>query len=199
MTAKKAKKPLIRTWTTLEALSWGMFGDETMVTPSSLLGGGINLPVSQRTYDAVLRELRDAIAKEIVEARGFPINISQPSLARETLPPELFEKFSALAVDAFGVTTLLHPASPQIIPQWNGIIFEEEDIRALWPKPRSDLDRWMRHSVATLPGEKRNSRISDCQKATGCTIREAKAAHNRLPPDMKRGRGQRIKPPGSAK
>jgi hypothetical protein len=199
MKAKNTKTPKIQTWTAGEALSWGMFGDETILTASSLVGGGISLPAQQRTYDTARRELRDAIAEETVEARGFENNIRKPSLARETLLPDLFQKHSALAVDASGETTFMHPASPQNIPQWNGIVFLEKEIRALWPKPMPDLDKWMMHSVTTRPDEKRDSRISDCKKATGCSVREAKAAYDRLPPNLKRGRGQRIKAATSAK
>jgi hypothetical protein len=125
----------MRTWTACEALSWGMFGDETQPL-CSIVGAGTNLPARHRTNDIARRELRSAIAQGVVEARGFRVNHNQPPLAREPLIRDLFDQFPALAVDAFGETVLMHPASPQNIPQWNGIIFVEDEIRALWPKPR---------------------------------------------------------------
>lgn len=187
-----------QTWTACEALSWGMFGDEKVLT-SSFVGAQPNFPVSQRTYNAARRELRDAIAEKAVEARGFRGKSGGPSLTRETLDPEMFEQLLALAVDPDGEITFMHPASPQNIPRWTGVIFEEEEVRALWPKVRLDLDQWMKHSVMSRPSEKRDSHISDCQKATGCTVREAKAAYGRLPPNIKRSRGHRIKAPAGAK
>ena len=66
----------------------------------------------------------------MVEARGFKVNHNQPPLAREMLPSDLFDQFPNLAVDVFGETTLMHPAGPQNIPQWQGIVFAEDEIRS---------------------------------------------------------------------
>jgi hypothetical protein len=197
MTAKQTKAPPKRTWTAYEALSWGMFGDKAKLT--LLPKSGITLAAPRRTYGAVQRDLRDAIAGGTVVARGFRVNNCQPPLARENLDSDLFDQFPSLAVDVCGDITFMHPASPQNIPTWRGIVFFKDEICALWPKPTPDLDQWMRHSVATGPDEKRDSRIGDCRKATGCTFKDATAAYDRLPQDMKRGRGQRITSPGSAK
>lgn len=199
MKAKRTKTPPNRTWTAHEALSWGMFGDEKILTPSSITVGVISPPLLQRTYNDAQLELRDAIAKKTVEARGFKVTVGQPSLARETLPSEMFERFRALAVDAFGETAFMRPPVEREFPKWNGIIFDDDKIRTLWPKPTPNVDQWMKASVLNSPDEKRDSRISDCRKATGCTDREAKAAYDRLPPNMKRGRGQKVNRPAPVK
>lgn len=199
MTTQKIKTPPRRTWTAREALSWGMFGDEATLTLLPPAKGGIDLPAPHRTYDDARRDLRDAIARGAVIASGFRVNNGQPPLEREPLKSDLFDQFPSLAVDVCGDITFMHPASPQWIPQWRKIVFVQDEIRALWPKPTPDLDQWMRDSVAARPEEKRDSHISDCRKATGCTSRKAAAAYNRLPQSMKRGRGQKIKSPGSAK
>jgi hypothetical protein len=182
----------MRIWTALEALSWAMYGDETKLTlcPSAVAANNLTPP--HRTYDTARRELRCAIARGAIEARGFKIDHRQPTLAREPLIPDLFQKYPALAVDAYGETTFMHPASPQPIPEWRDIVFVEDEIRALWPKPKPNLDEWMRRSVATHPNEKRDSRISDCKKTNGCTFRDAKAAYNRLPQNLRPGRGRKI-------
>lgn len=199
MTSKQTNTSPLRTWTAREALSWGMFGNQAVLPLLPAAKGGINLPAPHRTYDDARRDLRDAIARGAVIASGFRVNDGQPPLAREPLKSDLFDQFPSLAVDAFGETTFMHPASPQNIPQWRGIVFIQDEIRALWPRPMPDLDEWMKHSLASRPEEKRASHISDCREATGCTHRDAAAAYKRLPQGMKRGRGQKIKSPGSAK
>jgi hypothetical protein len=151
-----------------------------------------NLPSPNLTYGSARRELRDAIARRAVEARGFKEDKNRPPLAREALPPDLFQRFPSLAVDVFGETTFMHPSPTQNIPVWKGIVFYEPQVRALWPKPTPLLDQWMLEDVTRRPQEKRDTRIEDCRKATGCTVREAKAAYDRLPQDKKRSRGQRI-------
>ncbi|MET4625742.1 hypothetical protein ABIB83_002758 [Bradyrhizobium sp. I1.8.5] len=177
-------------WKAHEALSWGMYGDETQL--SAALKGEKPFQPCRRSMDVARRELRDAIACGSVTARGFMVR-SRPSTARERISSDLFDGIEGLAVDIFGETTFMHPASPQNIASWTGIVFNQEEIQSLWPRTRADLDQWMRAAAATRPNDKREARIQDCVSKTGCTFKEAIAAHNRLPQHMKRARGKRIR------
>lgn len=177
-------------WKAQEALSWGMYGDENQL--SAVLRGETPFQPCHRSMDVARRELRDAIACGSVTARGFMVR-SQPSTARERISSDLFDGIEGLAVDIFGETTFMHPASPQNVALWKGIVFNQEEIQSLWPRTRVDLDQWMRAAAVTRPNDKRDTRIRDCVSQTGCTFKEAIAAHNLLPQHMKRARGNRIK------
>jgi hypothetical protein len=167
-----------------------MFGD----AGQRLLSVNNNLPAARRSYDVTRSELRGAIASRSILARGFRKG-SQKSFAREDLPADAFDRFPSLTVDAFGETSFKRPpTSPTDIPQWDGIVFYEEEIRALWHKPTPDLDEWMRAAAAARPDDKRDTLIGDCRSETACTVRQAQKAHGRLPPELKRARGERIKP-----
>lgn len=187
---------MTRVWTAHEALSWGMYGSETKRIASIYSDDDLTTP--NRTYDVARRQLRDGIARGSVTARGFPVVRGQHPPMRETLPADLFDDVAAFAVDVCGETTVLHPAKVEV-PHWRGIIFDESQIRALWPPPRADLDEWMHAAAIARPHEKRKTRIDDCAAQTGCTHREAGAAHGRLPPGLRRGRGQRIRSTGPLK
>jgi hypothetical protein len=59
-------------------------------------------------------------------------------------------------------TSFKHPPpNPTEIPQWDGIVFDQEEIRALWHKPTPDLDGWMRAAATARPGAKRDTLIGD--------------------------------------
>ena len=84
----------------------------------------------------------------------------------------------------------MHPARPQNIPTWSGIVFDASQIRPLWPKPRPDVDEWMRKDFQDHPEKKRDDRIKDCRKENdGCTTIDAREAIKRIPD--RRGRGQK--------
>ena len=125
-----------------EALSWGMFGDRGLLNPVSITRGE-KFPPPTRSYAEARRELRDALARGDVKARGFKADRNRPPIGREALDPGRFEGNPNVAVDAFGEATYMHPASPQNIPKWNRIVFEEAEVHALWPKPTPDLNQWM--------------------------------------------------------
>jgi hypothetical protein len=180
----------VKQWAAYEALSWGMYGDEKQPI-LNIDSEKIRLP-ERRGYDQTRRELRDAIARRDVTAHGFRFNGNQPPLAREIIPPGLFEQCPSLAVDADGETTFMHPSSPQNIPQWRKIVFDQNEICDLWPKPTPDLDAWMLNDFKTRPDEKREHRIADCRSANRCTHKQARAAFNKVPPHLKRSRGQGI-------
>jgi hypothetical protein len=177
-----------RSWNAREALSWGMYGDETTILSPNR--NTSSQPI--RSYNDARRQLRDAIAVGNISAQGFRRSGNKPPLARETISSELFEQFASLAVDATGETTFLHPSSPEDTPQWTGIVFDSDEVRTLWPKPTPDIDAWMLNDFQARPDEKRESRVADCRSATGCTHKQALAAYARIPSNLKRSRGQRI-------
>lgn len=189
MSPARTRIPPARVWTAGQAFSWGMFGD----AGQPVLSVRDNLPAARRSYDTARSELRDAIANSSVTARGFRKTGNHRSFMREELPSDAFDRFPSLTVDAFGESSVKHPTSPLNIPQWDGVIFEEGEIRALWPKPRPDLDEWMRTAATARPGDKKDAPVEDARMETGCTVREAQKAHGRLPPELKRRPGQRIK------
>jgi hypothetical protein len=177
-------------WSAHEVLSWGMYGDEAQ--PLLRFNSQYPQPPEYRSYNEARQELRNAIARRKVTANGFRSNINQPPLAREMLPPDLFEQFPFLAVDAGGEIIFMHPSSPQNIPLWRGIVFDQDQVRALWPKPTPNLDTWMLNDFQAHPNKKREHRLIDCRSANHCTSEQARAAFNRTPSYLKRGRGQRI-------
>jgi hypothetical protein len=164
-----------------------MYGDETQLH--------LSLPTSQRirTYNEARSELRGAIARYEISARGFRKSGNQPAVTRETLPSALFERFPSLAVDAFGQTTFMHPSSPENIPLWENIVFEANEVRAHWAKPTPDIYNWLLERCQERPDEKKESRIADCCEAIGCTNREAKAAYKQLPQELQWRPGQKIR------
>jgi hypothetical protein len=181
------------TWTTAEALSWGMFGDRAAIQH----GGAASLP-QVRSYNEARRELRDAIAQGKVQARGFR-NGSSPVSLRESLHPELFQRYRHLAIDAFGETTFIHPASPEPLPGWSGIVLVESEIVALWPKAAPDVDRWMLEDSDRYPTAKRDDRIARCRKETGATTKQARLAYGNLPGDKRLSPGQKFRKPTVSK
>lgn len=176
--------------TAREALSYGMFGDTAKF--QDVLRGNGSLSAARRTLTEACRELRDAIADQAVTAWGYRADPNQPSLMSEMIPWKLFVQFTALAVNHCCETFFLHPASPENIPTWNNVTFDRKEIQNLWPKTNATLDAWMASDFAANPIKKRDDRLGDCRKATGCTAREAKAAYEKVTPDKKLRRGQKI-------
>lgn len=181
---------MTRTLTAAEAFSFGMFGDKT--TFAAQMFGFRSAFAPQRAYDAVRQDLRDAIARGTVRARGFNRTTGLPSSPREELPSDVFDRYRSLTVDGFGETSSKYPAPPLPIPEWNEIIFDEGEIRDLWPRVAPNLEDWMRNDAEKNPSAKRDTRIADCRRDNGCTFKEAQAAYRRLPQSMRRGRGERI-------
>lgn len=180
----------MRTLTALEALSYGMFGDTARF--QDVLRGKGSLSSAHRALPEARLQLRDAIGNGVVKARGYRVNLNQPPITRELLESELFKKIKDLAVDFTGETIFLPPASPKNIPRWEHIIFDEKEIKNLWSKTKPIIDAWMENDFEVNPIQKRDARIADCKLATGCTVREAKGAYERIKPDKKLRRGQRL-------
>lgn len=178
----------METLSALEAFSYGMFGD-----PSKLqcaLKGEICIKAANRSIDVVRWQLRDAIASGVVRARGFRGDRNQ--LTPEIISSELFQLHVALAVDMNGETIFVPPAAPKNIARFQNVTFERKEILKLWPKANLDADAWMREDFEVTPVKKRDARLDDCRRKTGCTVREAKAAYGKIAPDKKLRRGQRL-------
>jgi len=84
--------------------------------------------------------------------------------------------------------------------KWHSIEFEPSEIKIAWPAPPPETaSKWMKKEADRLRAEgkigKREAMVPDCMKATGCTKRQAEAAHKALPQEVRRSRG---KPPKSS-
>jgi hypothetical protein len=78
---------------------------------------------------------------------------------------------------------------------WCSIEFDQNEVALLYPSaPRLDVDAWMDKAAKEYQAKgqigKRQAMVGDCRKETGCTKREAEAAHARLPQKYRRGRGK---------
>lgn len=181
--------------TAREALSYGMFGD-TAKLQDALKGNGSLASANRSLPDARL-QLRDAIGNDVVTALGYRANPYQPSLTPEKLDSGLFKRIKVLAVDHTDDTIILPPAPRQNIPRWEHITFDEKEIHDLWPKTNAIVGAWMANDFELNPIKKRDARLGDCKKANGCTVRVAKAAYDKIAPDKKLRRGQKL--PSTAK
>ena len=181
--AKKHKKSFIPA---REAISFGMFGDQTVLSRGLISPS----PVMVRTYPEVQRELRDALAEGRVEARGVDGEKPRPFQRRKRIKAEVFEMNSNMTIDATNETTFLDPGREKGFPKLKEIAVSRADIESLWPKPNNILDMWMQNHAKSDPQAKRQTRIDDCRSANNCTHKEAREAFNRLP--NRRTRGQRI-------
>jgi hypothetical protein len=86
-------------------------------------------------------------------------------------------------------------------PIWHSIEFEPDEVKQAWPKPPSPgAKEWMKNEAERLNAAeqkgKRASMVKDCMEATGCTKREAEAAHATLPEGLRRRRGKPTKNSG---
>jgi hypothetical protein len=143
------------------------------------------------------KALAQAIADGRVQAWGRPT------------PHGLFEK---IASDPFRIRGLpvvvgVHGEMASALPhktytgrKWHSIEFEPGEIKTAWPAtPPETASKWMKKEAERLRAEgkigKREAMVTDCRKATGCTKRQAEAAHKALPQGMRRSQG---KPPKSS-
>jgi hypothetical protein len=80
-------------------------------------------------------------------------------------------------------------------PRWSSIEFEVHEIKNAFPNPPStSAKEWMLNKAKQLEDAgrigKRDGMVSDCMTATGCTKREAEAAHKSLPEKFKKPQGR---------
>ena len=85
----------------------------------------------------------------------------------------------------------LLPHKPYAGPRWQSIEFDADQIKHVFPKPPFLAQKWM--SKNATKGQKRDSLVRDCMKATGCTKRDAEAAYKELPEELRRPRGKPIR------
>jgi len=151
---------------------------------------------------AAEQKLAKAIADGRVQAWGRPT----PHGLFEKIPGDPFRiRGLPVVVDPYGEMTseLPHKRYPgekkpgeKSDPVWHSIEFEADEVKKAWPKPHQGAKAWMKNEAERLKAAgqkgKRESMIKDCTKATGCTKREAEAAHAALPEGLRRPRG---KPP----
>jgi hypothetical protein len=82
-------------------------------------------------------------------------------------------------------------------PLWHSIAFEAFEIERMWPKPPPlpAVDWMLQEAERALKAAghlcKRHDLIERCKTETGCTRREAEAAHKTLPEHLRGGRGRR--------
>jgi len=86
-------------------------------------------------------------------------------------------------------------------PRWQDIEFDADEIRRAFPKPPPpSAIEWMLNEAERLHAAgiigKHDDMLGRCREVTGCTKREAEAAHKSLPDEFKRQRGKPRKSPG---
>jgi hypothetical protein len=86
-------------------------------------------------------------------------------------------------------------------PRWYGVEFDSAEIKRAFPKPPStSAKKWVLKEAKRLHSAgkigKREDMLKRCMQDTGCTKREAEAAHKNLPDKFKRPRGKPRKSPG---
>jgi hypothetical protein len=98
-----------------------------------------------------------------------------------------------------GRQVVTNPSHPNYLPLYQVEICWADVLR-YWPEPKSpkaerpkptaaELDAWMQQHVTR--GTKRDDASRACHDQTGATFRDAAAAWDRLPDDLKLKRGQR--------
>ena len=181
-------------WTAAEALSWGMFGDTTILSPARQFSR-TPAPKQVRSYEAAVRDLRDAVAAGTVNWRGYRVLQSGISPFRKKPKRNYCADQPLLAIDAFGELTFTRPSAAKSagasIPRFTGIVLDEVEVQALWPKPRPDLEQWMVSDAIAYPKKKRYIRIDDCIESNRCTNREANKAYEAISSELRRKRGER--------
>lgn len=143
-------------------------------------------PSQWMTFDQARWALRDAIGAGLT-AYGFHSNA--PHLGEVKLDSSLFRFFPHLGVDVDGHTTNLRPQRRlKAFPQFEGISFDEKQVRELWPKPAPDLAA-AANELSTPGPVKRDPFLQSMIEKTGCTRNEALTQYNKLPPSRKLRRG----------
>jgi hypothetical protein len=144
------------------------------------------------------RTLAEALSSGRVQAYGR----REPHGPIEPMPNDPFRiQGVPVVVGAHGDLGSLAPHKRYSGPEWHSIEFEADEIEREWPKPPPpSAMEWMRkkaeaHAAAGTVA-KRDVMVRDCMKATGCTKREAEAAHKGLPDELRYKKGRPPKNPG---
>ena len=190
-------------WSAAQALGWIIRQAPLEIGPWPKPSGTVEAhwtsDMSPGLKDAQ-KELTQAIAAGRVQAWGRPT----PHGRIKKVPSDLFRiRGLPVVVDPYGEMTSSLPHKPYPTkddPKWHSIEFEPGEIKTAWPAPPPQTATdWMKNEAERLKAEgrigKRDAMVTDCIKATGCTKRQAEAAHKALPQGVRRSRG---KPPKSS-
>jgi hypothetical protein len=134
-------------------------------------------------------KLTEALAAGQIEAWGR----RQPHGLLEPVPRDPFRiPGLAVIVGEHGEMRPLLSHKRYDGPCWQSIEFDADQIKHVFPKPPVPIaQEWM--SKNANKGQKRDSLLRDCRKATGCTKRDAEAAYKELPEELRRPRGKPIR------
>jgi hypothetical protein len=119
--------------------------------------------------------------------------------ALENVPGDIFRIADVeVVVSPHGNIASLRPHRGYEGEPWESIEFEEAEIKQEFPSPpKQSIQEWMYQEAERYRADgkigKREFMLKDCQKVTGCTSREAKAAYNLLPDHLKLKRGKPAK------
>jgi hypothetical protein len=179
-------------WSASQALAWII-----RQKPLSLEKGEWT-PDMGPELDVAQKKLARLIGTDQVQAWGR----KQSHGLVERIPSDPFRISSlTVVVGPHGDMTTLPRHKLYQGDRWHAIEFEEDEIKRAFPKPPSiSAVEWMRkeaerHAAAGTIG-KRDVMVRDCMTKTGCTKRDAEAAHKSLPDKLKYQRGKPRKNPG---
>src|SRR6266436_3164582 len=171
-------------WSASQALAWIIQQE-----PLSLKGEWT--PAMGPELEAAQKKLAGLISSGQVRAWGR----KQPHGLVEQMPSDPFRiQGLTVVVGPHGNMTTLPPHLPPDKRYqgdvWHAIEFDPEELKGASPKPPPTLARdWMLNEAKRLHTAgsigKRDVMVRDCRKATGCTKREAEAAHRSLPDKLK--------------
>jgi hypothetical protein len=177
-------------WPAARALAWIILKVETNVwTPE--MGPDI---------EPAGKMLAEAISAGHVRAWGR----AKPHASLEQIPDDQFRISGlTLIVSPHGELATLppHKLTSYKGRLWYGIEFDSDEIKRAFPKPPPpSAMEWMlteaEDNFADGKIAKRDDMLDRCREATGCTKREAEAAHKSLPDKFKIRRGKPPKNPG---
>ena len=143
------------------------------------------------------RRLATSIPQGQVQAMGRRTRHA----ALEKVPADIFRITDIeVVISPFGDIVSLRPHQAYRGEQWYSVEFDAAEITRAFPSaPKQSVDQWMLQAGNRYRSDgrtgKRDIMVKDCQTATGCSSREAIAAHKRLPEDLRRQRGKPRKHP----
>jgi hypothetical protein len=143
------------------------------------------------------RRLARSIAQGQVQAMGRRARHA----ALEKVPADIFRITDIeVVISPLGDIVSLRPHQVYRGEQWCSVEFDAAEITRAFPSaPKKSVDQWMLQEGNRYRSDgrigKRDIMVKDCQTATGCSSREAIAAHKRLPEDLRRQRGKPRKHP----
>jgi hypothetical protein len=179
-------------WSAAQALAWIIKG-----VPLELKDWSSEMGLQIKPAEI---KLSRAIGADQASAWGRP----EPHALIEQIPGDQFRISGlTLIVNPHGELATLppHKLSTYEGHRWFGIEFDADEIKRAFPKPPPpSAMEWMlteaEDNFADGKIAKRDDMLDRCREATGCTKREAEAAHKSLPDKFKIRRGKPPKNPG---